>query len=128
MIYLCQGTCPLDTLLGNIKPDMAVKVDASASWLRPPDLYDHLQNRGFSEHTVANADDIYSLAKSGNVQPGDAIIFMKSHAGMVTDVDVENGIIYYSAHTEARLNRNLARVYDKQYGNIHIFHVNYPGE
>ena len=60
------------------------EIDASASWMRPPDLLAYLTSTlGFHDYTISDTDQLHQLAKSGVIQPGDVAILCDSHAVII---------------------------------------------
>jgi len=84
----------------------------STAWSTPKGFREYLEGIGTVENKVNSKSGISDLAKSGAIKPGDVATLWDSHTVMVTDVDTVNGIIYYSAHNESRLNMNMDFAYD----------------
>jgi len=111
-----------------------ISVDASDSWLIVGEFLDSLtKNKGFIDTIVNSREEIHRCVVSGKVQPGDIVIMGNTHSSFVSAVDKRRGKLYYAAHTDSRLNKDLDLVYeDGDYAeydvNMHIIHTIYPDE
>ncbi len=104
--------------------------DVASTWRLASDQFYYFSNpeNGFINGaviTITTIDELAEYAQSGNIQPGDLIYFVSTddtephHAVLITKV--EDGEIYYSAHTDSHKDKPLSQVLGK--GNEYVYIV-----
>ena len=91
--------------------------DISESWRLAAPQYEYLKNSGLvrDEITIKPEDDMQKLIEDYNIQIGDIMYFADSdgepnHAVIITKI--EEGMIYYSAHTESRMDQAVSYAFE----------------